>query len=147
MGTASAPRKLALALAACGLAACRHDLARPETSPLARDLAAMAAERGASLALSGCRSVDGSRVTICEAQLSAAAIERLRQALTMGPFGSTPAPGPPFGQSRCLDGARGGDIALITAFPWIAKSHYRYLLIVAPKDGGKACVETEEGYS
>jgi hypothetical protein len=114
--------------------------------PVARDLAAIAAERGATLPASDCAPVDDSRVSICRAELTAADIDRLRQALAMGPLGSTAAPGPHSGKSRCIDAADAGDVALVTGFPWITKSHYRYLLVVVPKDGGRACIETEEGY-
>ena len=70
----------------------------------------------------------------------------LRTALQMGPLGQTRAPGPAFGKSRCLDRAPTGAIALVTGFPWLPRSHYRYLLVVVPEAGGTACVETEEGY-
>jgi hypothetical protein len=141
-----ASARLPLVGAACAVIACHGDLPRPERSSIADDVHAIAAARGATIALRGCAFVGESRVSDCEADLSLAQIEQLRQALVMGPLGSTPAPGPPFGKSRCLDAAAAGSLALVTGFPWIANSHYRYLLIVVPKEGGKACVETEEGY-
>ena len=87
------------------------------------------------------------RSTICAAELSIAELSALRTALQLDPLGQTPAPGPAFGKSRCLDRAPAGALALVTGFPWLARSHYRYLLIVVPAAGGAACVETEEGYS
>jgi len=136
----------ALTLGAGACADRRPTWAQIEASHVASDLQAIAAQRGASLSPRGCASVDGSRVETCEAELSAAQIAALRTALLLGPLGKTPAPGPAFGQSRCLDRAPPGALALVTGFPWIARSHYRYLLIVVPPGGGTACIETEEGY-
>lgn len=125
---------------------CRAARARLEAAHVGNDLRDIAAQRGASFTPRRCASVEGSRVTICEAELSAAEVAQLRSVLSMGPLGETPAPGPAFGQSRCLDGAPAGTTALVTGFPWMGKSHYRYLLLVVPSSGGLACVETEEGY-
>jgi hypothetical protein len=113
---------------------------------VAGGLGALAAERHAALSLHGCAPVDQSRVVICDAELSASDITALRSALQLGPLGQTKAPGPRFGKSRCLDRAPAGALALVTGFPWIARSHYLYLLVVVPEAGGHACVETEEGY-
>jgi hypothetical protein len=113
---------------------------------VAEGLSAIAAERGAVFRPHDCASVDGTRVAICQAELSLAELGQLRQALLLGPLGQTRAPGPAFGKSRCLDRALTGALALVTGFPWIAQSHFRYLLIVVPSEGGQACVETAEGY-
>jgi hypothetical protein len=143
-----------LVLALCALA-CAHD---PEPSSaagpsgvaspsgVAGGLRALAAERGAVLSVRDCAPVDGSRVVVCHAELSTSELAALRTALQLGPHGQTKAPGPAFGKSRCLDRAPAGAIALVTGFPWLERSHYRYLLIVVPEGGGRACVETEEGY-
>ena len=109
-------------------------------------LRALASDRHAVLSLHDCAAVDQSRVVICDAEISASELAALRSALLLGPLGQTKAPGPPFGKSRCLDRAPAGAIALVTGFPWIARSHYRYLLVVVPEAGGHACVETEDGY-
>jgi hypothetical protein len=116
------------------------------SSGVAGGLRALAAERGVVLAVHDCAPVGGSRVVICHADLSSSELATLRTALQLGPLGQTRAPGPAFGKSRCLDRAPAGAIALVTGFPWLERSHYRYLLIVVPEGGGRACVETEEGY-
>jgi hypothetical protein len=143
-----------LVLALCALA-CAHD---PEPSSaagasgvaspsgVAGGLRALAAERGAGLSVHDCAPVGGSRVVICHAELSTTELAALRTALQLGPLGQTKAPGPAFGKSRCLERAPAGALALVTGFPWLERSHYRYLLIVVPEGGGRACVETEEGY-
>jgi hypothetical protein len=113
---------------------------------VANGLRALAAERGVVLAVRDCAPVGDSRVVICSAELSTTELAALRTALQLGPHGQTKAPGPAFGKSRCLDRAPAGAIALVTGFPWLQRSHYRYLLIVVPEGGGRACVETEEAY-
>ena len=144
-----------LLLALCALG-CAHDPEPARTAPeparvapepgVAGGLRALAADRGVTLPLHDCAPVGGSRVVICRAELSTTDLAALRTALQMGPLGQTQAPGPAFGKSRCLDRAPAGAIALVTGFPWLQRSHYRYLLIVVPEGGGPACVETEEGY-
>ena len=120
-----------------------HD---PDPTGVAAGLRALAADRQVALVVRDCAPVGQSRVVICEAELSASELADLRRALQLGPLGQTKAPGPAFGKSRCLDRAPAGAIALVTGFPWLPRSHYRYLLIVVPPGGGRACVETEEGY-
>jgi hypothetical protein len=148
-----------LLVALCALA-CAHDpepsgAAEPAgagrsgaaaSSGVAGGLRALATDRGVALSVRDCAPVGGSRVVICRAELSATELAALRTALQMGPLGQTRAPGPAFGKSRCLDRAPTGAIALVTGFPWLPRSHYRYLLVVVPEAGGTACVETEEGY-
>jgi hypothetical protein len=116
------------------------------SSSVANGLRALAAERGVTLSVHDCAPVGGSRVVICHADISSSELAALRTALELGPLGQTRAPGPAFGKSRCLDRAPAGAIALVTGFPWLERSHYRYLLVVVPEGGGRACVETEEGY-
>ena len=150
----------ALLLALCAFA-CAHDsdsrtapepartASEPRAAPepgVAGGLRALAADRGVALSVHDCAPVGGSRVVICRAELSATDLAALRTALQMGPLGQTQAPGPAFGKSRCLDRAPTGAITLVTGFPWLPRSHYRYLLVVVPEGGGPACVETEEGY-
>ena len=60
-----------LAVAACVAAGCRSDLPRPGRSTVADNLQAITAERGARMTPRACASVDDSRVSVCEADLSA----------------------------------------------------------------------------
>jgi hypothetical protein len=151
-------RVYALAVLVISGAGCTHDPEPTRAASSARTenadptgviagLRNIAAERNAVLAVRDCAMVDNTRVVICEADLSATEVVALRDKLVLGPLGQTKAPGPPFGESRCLDRAPAGAIALVTGFPWIARSHFRYLLVVVPPGGGRACVETEHGYS
>jgi hypothetical protein len=131
-------RLVMLALIVCG--AC----ARIEATGTADDLRAIAKERGIQLDPKGCRTVDGTRVVMCTAAIDDASFAAMRDKLALAPLATAHAPGPPFGKSRCLDGAA-PERAWVTALPWLANSHYRYLLIVLDGAGG-ACVETEHGY-
>jgi len=129
-------------LALCALGCARE----ADPTGVAAGLRALAAERQVELSVHGCARVGDSRVVICEAEFSASELAGLRGALVLGPLGKTKAPGPAFGKSRCLDQAPAGALALVSGFPWLPRSHYRYLLMVVPESGGHACVETEEGY-
>lgn len=140
--------RLGVGVLVCLACACGGEHARLDGAGVATDLRAIAAERGARLEPHGCAAVGGSRVVVCEAEIPAAELAVLRKALLLEPLGTVKAPGPAFGKSRCLDRAPAGapTLALVTAFPWIATSHYRYLLVVVPEGGGAACIETEHGY-
>jgi hypothetical protein len=122
------------------IAAC----ARVEAIGTADDLREIARARGIELRPTGCRTVDSSRVVVCTARIDDAAFAGMRDRLALTPLATAHAPGPPFGKSRCLEGAV-AERAWVTALPWLANSHYRYLLIVLDGVGG-ACIETEHGY-
>lgn len=140
--------KAGVLLLSLGATACPQQRARVEAGGTAEDLRDIAAKRGVVFEPRDCATVDGKRVVMCTADLSARDLEALTRALGLAPHGTVPAPGPAFGRSRCFDRMDGGPphVALITAFPWMTQSHYRYLLIVVPEGGGTACVETEHGY-
>ena len=116
-----------------------------EACGTASDLRAIAGQRGVDLRPRGCAARDHTRVVTCRADIDPAALALLRDKLALEPLASAHAPGPAFGRSRCLDEARSGASAWVTSFPWIARSHYRYLLIVVDVDGS-VCIETEHGY-
>lgn len=122
------------------------DCAHLAAGSTADDLRRIAAARGATFQPRDCAAVRQSRVVVCSVRLSATQLHALRVALAMAPYGTIQAPGPAFGVSRCFQRMGPRSVALVTAFPWSQPSHYRYLLVVAPEDGGDACIETEHGY-
>jgi hypothetical protein len=131
-------RLLVSALALCGCA-------RLEASGTGDDLCAIAQQRGVEFRPTDCEAYNHTRVVHCRAEIDAAKLAQLRDKLVLEPLAGARAPGPAFGESRCLDQAPPGANAWVSSFPWIARSHYRYLLIVVGSDG-HACVETEHGY-
>jgi len=139
---------IALGIAAMiAAASCKREAARVGAVGTADGLSAIASERGATLDLRNCQSVNRSRVIVCETTLSPEELSSLTSALELKPFDGKEGPGPAHGSSRCFEGVVSEPaLRLITTFPWIPKSHFRYLLIVVPAGGGKACVETEHGY-
>ena len=144
MATPRALRLAALALLGWGASACQSAIARFEAGSTGDELAAIVGERGLSWKPRACASVERSRVVACEATLTKADVDALRGALQMGAVGAVKSPGP--APAGCMANKPEGALALITPFPWIARSHYRYLLVVVAPGGGVACIETEHGY-